>query len=239
VLPPPLLLATLLAAGLVALLPVARLQAAGWGPTGLALYWLALVGLALALVAVSVVALLSKSGFVAPLAAVRQVAVPGLGDVGVTDGRGIIQREVQGDGYDIGPVTRPLPVLHKRWLPVARDVVGWSLRRAERRDEPLNLTLGIDDRIFGNSRLIAAAQLWFHRYLSVDYLVAENGGTVASYRRQLESPQPENALITGEPPPNGSSVSRATVERAARSLGFVRVRSFALPDGRTIWLWWR
>jgi 4-amino-4-deoxy-L-arabinose transferase-like glycosyltransferase len=192
-----------------------------------------------ALVLVSLVAVLSKSGFVPPLATVRDISIPGLGRVGVTDGRGIIQREVQGDGYDIGPVTHPLPAMHREWLPLAHDVVGSALRRAGQRGEPLNLTLGLDDRIFGNSRLILAAQLWFHRYLSVDYLRASEGGTVASYRRQLLTPQPENALVTGQPPPSGSSVDRAKVEAAARSLGFVRVKSFAMPDGRTIWLWWR
>jgi hypothetical protein len=75
VLPPPLLRATLLAAGVVALLPVARLQAAGWGPTGLALYWLALVGLALALVTLRgglrILLPLLVVGYVAPIVIVR------------------------------------------------------------------------------------------------------------------------------------------------------------------------
>jgi 4-amino-4-deoxy-L-arabinose transferase-like glycosyltransferase len=198
------------------------------------------VALASVLVAVSVAAVLSKSGWFGPLANVRTVSVPGLGAVMVTDGRGLIQREIGGDGYDIRPLTQPLPAMHRRWLPLARDVVGWSLRRAEQRGEPLNLTLGLDDRIFGNSRLILAAQLWFHRYLSVDYLNSFSGGdTVASYRRQLLSPQPENALITGESPPSGSSITRSKAEAAARSLGFAPVKSFTMPDGRSIWIWWR
>jgi hypothetical protein len=198
------------------------------------------VALACALVVVSLGAVLAKSGWVEPLAKVRTTSVPGFGTVTVTDGRGLIQREVGGDGYDIRPLTQPLPAMHRRWLPLARDVVGWSLRRAEQRGEPLNLTLGLDDRIFGNSRLILAAQLWFHRYLSVDYLSAPPGDdTVASYRRQLLSPQPENALVTGDPPPSGTSITRSKVEAAARSLGFARAKSFTMPDGRTIWIWWR
>jgi hypothetical protein len=198
------------------------------------------VALASIFVAVSVVAILSKSGWVEPLAKARTVSVPTLGRVPVTDGRGLIQREVGGDGYNVRPVTQPLPAIHRRWLPLAREVVGWSLRRAQQRREPLNLTLGLDDRIFGNSRLILAAQLWFHRYLSVDYLTAPPGrDTVASYHRQLVYPQPENALITGKAPPSGSSISRSKVETAARSLGFARARSFRMPDGRTIWIWWR
>ena len=197
------------------------------------------VALAGVLVVISVGAVLSKSGWVEPLAKVRTVAVPGLGRVTLTDGRGIIQTEVAGDGYDIGRVTQPLPSMHRRWVPLARDVVGWSLGHAEQRGQPLHLTLGLDDRIFANSRLILAAQLWFHRFLPVDYLRSfPDGDTVASYRRQLLSPQIENALITGNPPPV-TTITRRKVEMAARSLGFIRVKSFTMPDGRTIWIWWR
>jgi hypothetical protein len=198
------------------------------------------ISLAAVLVAVSFGNALSKSGWFEPLARTRTVAIPGFGQVFVTDGRGLIQREVGGDGYAIRPLTQPLPAMHRRWLPLAREVVGWSLHRAEGRGEPLNLTLGLDDRIFGNSRLILAAQLWYHRFLPVDYLNAFPGGdTAASYRRQLLSPKAENALVTGEPPPSGSSITRSKVEAAARSLGFARVRTFTMPDGRKIWLWWR
>lgn len=194
--------------------------------------------LVLLLVAVSLGAVVSKSGFVEALAKVREAAVPGLGEVPVTDGRGIIQLEVAGGGYDIGKVTDPLPALHRRWLGVAREVIGWSMRRADARHEPLNITLGLDDRIFGNSRLILAAQLWYHRYQPVDYLTSSGGDTVASYRRQLLAPRRENALVSGELAPP-ATVTRAKVEAAARSLGFTPVKSFTLPDGRKIRLWWR
>jgi len=195
--------------------------------------------LASAFVVLSLTAVVSKSGWFEPLAKVRTVAVPGFGDVSVTDGRGIIHREIAGAGYDIDPVTEPLPAMHRRWLPLARDVVGWSLDRAEQRGETLHLTLGLDDLIFSNSRLILAAQLWFHRFLPVDYLRSfPDGDTVASYRRQLLSPTPENALVAGDPPPH-TTITRSKVEAAARSLGFTPVKSFAMPDGRTIRIWWR
>jgi hypothetical protein len=192
------------------------------------------------LVVVSVGAVLSKSGWLEPLATVRTVSVPGLGRVAVTDGRGLIQREVGGDGYDIRPLTQPLPAMHRRWLPLAREVVGWSLSRAERRGEALGLMLGLDDRIFANSRLTLAAQLWFHRYLPVDYLHSfPDGDTASSYSRQLIFPQPKNALLIADPPPSGGTVTRSKVEAAARSLGFTPVKTFTMPDGRTIWIWWR
>jgi hypothetical protein len=194
------------------------------------------VALASILVLVSLAAVLSKSGWVQPLAEVRSVSVPGLGQVEVTDGRGIIQTEIVGAGYDIGRATEPPPAMHRRWLPLTRDVVGWSMRQAEERGEPLRLTLGFDHLIFSNSRLILAAQLWFHRFQPVDYL-RPDGDTVASYRRQLLSPEPANALITGDAP--RADITRNNVEAAARSLGFVPVRSFSMPDGSRIQVWWR
>ena len=190
------------------------------------------------LVVISLVTVVSKSGWVEPLAKVRTVSVPGLGSLVVTDGTGIIQREVAGAGYDIEPVTRPLPAMHREWLPLAGDVVGWSLRRAEDRGEPLHLILGTDDLIFSNWRLILAAQLRFHRYQPVAYLRWYLGGdTVAAYRRQLLTPQPQNALVTFDPPPY-ANVTPWKVEAAARSLGFTPVKSFAMPDGRKVWVWW-
>jgi dolichyl-phosphate-mannose-protein mannosyltransferase len=199
------------------------------------------LALAAVVVAVSVGGVVSKSGWVEPLAKVRTASVPGFGSVMVTDGRGIIQREVAGGGYDIGPITHPLPAMHRLWLPLAREVDVWSLRRAQRAGEPLHLTLGLDDLIFGNSRLILAAQLWLHRYLPVDYLRPyPNGDTVAAYRHELTSPNRVNALVIGNPSPvKHPNITRSKVETAARSLGFKPVRTFRMPDGRIIWIWWR
>jgi 4-amino-4-deoxy-L-arabinose transferase-like glycosyltransferase len=201
------------------------------------------VALAAVLVVLSLGAIATKSGWFEPLAKVRTVSVPGFGSVMVTDGRGIIQTEVKGAGYDIGSVTQPLPALHRRWLPLARDVDAWSLRRAQQRGEPLNLTLGLQDLIFSNSRLILAAQLWLHRWLPVNYLRPyPDGDTVAAYRHELVSPRRVNALVIGNPYPVKHpkiKITRSKVEAAARSLGFTPVRSFRMPDGRTIWMWWR
>jgi hypothetical protein len=199
------------------------------------------LALAAALVVLSLGAVASKSGWVEPLAKVRRVSVPGFGSVKVTDGRGIIQTEVVGAGYDIGPATHRLPAMHRGWLQLARAVDAWSLRRAQQRGERLHLTLGLDDLIFGNSRLILAAQLWFHRYLRVDYLRPyPDGDTVAAYRHELLSPKRVNALVIGDPSPiKNPNITRSKVEAAARSLGFTPMKSFRMPDGRTIWMWWR
>jgi hypothetical protein len=196
------------------------------------------VGLATLLGVVSLAAVLSKSGWVEPLAEVRAVSVPGFGSVPVTDGRAVTQRELEGAGYDIEPVTEPPSEIHREWLPLARDVVGWSLDRAEQRGEELRLMLGPDDLIFSNWRLSLAAQLWFHRWLPVDYLTTfPSGDSAASYRRQLLSP-PHNALVSFDPSER-AKITRWKVEAAARALGFRPEKSFTMPDGRKLWIWWR
>jgi hypothetical protein len=199
------------------------------------------LALATALVVLSIASVASKSGWVEPLAKPRNVSVPGFGSVMVTDGRGIIQTEVAGAGYDIGRPTHRLSTMHREWLPLARAVDAWSLRRAQQRGQNLYLTLGLDDLIFGNSRLTLAAQLWFHRFLPVDYLRPYlDGDTVAAYRQELVSPNRVNALVIGDPSPvKNPNITRSKVEAAARSLGFSPVKSFRMPDGRTIWMWWR
>jgi len=192
-----------------------------------------------ALILIGLVTVVSKSGWVEPLAKLRTTSVPGLGSVIVTDGSGIIHREVLGAGYGIEPVTQPLPSFHREWLPLARDVIGWSLRRAESRGEPLELMLGPDDLIFSNVRLILAAQLYFHRFQPVGYLKPfPDGDTVASYRRQLLEPPAHNAFVSFAPRPY-AKVTRRKAETAARSLGFSPVKSFTMPDGRTLWIWFR
>jgi hypothetical protein len=67
--------------------------------------------------------------------------------------------------------------------------------------------------------------------------VGSGGDTVAAYRRQIVSPG-RTAVITGKEMPI-ATITESKVVSALRSLGFVRVRRFALPDGRRIWIWWR
>jgi pilus assembly protein TadC len=71
----PLVLATFLAAGVLALLPVSRLRAAGWPSSFLAAYWASLVALGLLLVVARagfrIVLPLLVVGYVAPIIVVR------------------------------------------------------------------------------------------------------------------------------------------------------------------------
>src|SRR5205085_4205630 len=139
--------------------------------------------LAVALTGVSLALIASKSGWVAPLATVRAAHVPGLGSVTVTDGRSQIQLEVSGSGYPIGSPDRPLPRVHKRWLPLERAVMGSLIRRAAAERRPLRLVLGMEDGLFSNTRLNLAATLSYHRYRPsfVSYLMTfPDGDNVGS-----------------------------------------------------------
>jgi len=218
---------------LPALVSLGVLAAAGCRQRGLR------VAFGVAFVAVSLAALLAKSGSLAFAARERSVHLPGLGSVVVSDGRGVVQQIVADAGYDIGSPARPLPPEQRGWLPLERRVAGWAIDAARAAGEPAHLTLGLDDPLFGNTRVHLAGQLWYHQDLAVDYLRAAVGGdTEAAYRRQLDSPRPENELVTGQARA-GSTITRRKVEAAARSLGFERVGSLRLPDGRRVWLWWR
>ncbi len=73
--PSPVLLALLLGAGLVALVPALRLRDAGWPPSLVAVYWLALVALAVLVVETGigarVVLPVLLVAFVAPIVVLR------------------------------------------------------------------------------------------------------------------------------------------------------------------------
>lgn len=195
--------------------------------------------LAALLAVVSLVDVAMKAGFAPPLAAVRLVHLPGLGTVPVTDGTGVIQREVEAAGYSIGRPTEPLPPLHRLWLPFERRVTGFALRYAERRREEPHVVMAVDDLLFNNTRIRLAGALWYRRYVRVGRLEPSGDGR-AEYRRSLLA-RGNNLLVTGESRAGkaGARRARAAVEEAARSLGFRRLRSFRMPDGRVVWVWWR
>jgi hypothetical protein len=97
------------------------------------------------------------------------------------------------------------------------------------------------NHVLNTNTVSLAGLLLYHRGLALTQLTAEDGDTVAAYRRQLTDPQfgSPTALVTMDrntddfPP----LVSQKRVEIAARKLGFRRVRTMALPDGRELRVW--
>jgi len=198
------------------------------------------VVLAVLFVLVSMGDLLSKSGFVPLLATPRSVALPSVGQTTVTDGRGIIQLQVLAAGYPTGSPTTPLPRLQRQWLPFFHLVTGWIVHYADAHRQRPVVLFGSGDLLFNDTRIELAAALWYRRSLQGGFLKPYSGGNGAqSYRAQMSSAR-NNFLVTADRAPREDLlITRSTVEEAARSLNFIPVKAFTLPDGRRGWLWWR
>jgi hypothetical protein len=192
------------------------------------------------LVAASLFGMAMKSGLVAPIARPHAVTMRVLGRVPLTDGRGIIQEEVEGAGYPIGNPTQPLPSFHGRWLSVADSVTTVVLARAASTRVAPDLIVAMDDGLLNNTRFRLAAALSTGRYLPVGRLAPARGqDRAAAYVSELRASD-ASALVTAPPAPGAQrTLVLATVAAGARAAGFRPLRRFRLPDGRPLQLWWK
>ena len=199
------------------------------------------IGVVVALVAVAIFNFAMKSGFVPGLGDPRTADVPLLGETPVSDGRGIVETEVEDAGYAVGTPSDPMPQLQKEWLPFASDLAAWVTDYSERKGEEPNLGWGFDDLLLNNTRVGLGSELALHRELPTVFLKPfPDGDSAASYRAQLQEAD-SNLLVVGERGPGitGIYLSRRRVEAAGRQLGFSPVRSLTAPDGREVTVWWR
>jgi hypothetical protein len=192
--------------------------------------------LALALAAASVLAVVSKSDLIGPLAQRRELTVPVVGTVPVTDGNWLARKDVAGDGYPLPSPSTPLPPLHRRWLPFAEQEVRAALAFTRARQAQPTLLVATGDGILSTTRFTLAAELSRHTLLRAQRLIP--GTSSSDYLSQLRSAH-IRLLVTGDPPPSGGDVARAQVARAARALGFRPFRTSTAPDGRRITWWWQ
>ncbi|HEX5610210.1 MAG TPA: glycosyltransferase family 39 protein [Solirubrobacterales bacterium] len=93
-----------------------------------------------------------------------------------------------------------------------------------------------------SSNSVGMAALLNHRTaLPMTQLVAEPTDTVANYEHQLTDPafgQPTGLVaMSSEAGDFEPLVTQSFAETAARNLGFVKIREFPLPDGRTLRFW--
>jgi 4-amino-4-deoxy-L-arabinose transferase-like glycosyltransferase len=194
--------------------------------------------LAALLVVTAVGDIAMKSGFVSPLAGSASTQIPGLGNVTVLEGRGILQASViEGSGFARRSATSPPPAFHKRWTGLEKEVV----RAVEVCAAPTGTVaptgfVATSGQILSNTSFDLAAALansearfeWLKPYTD----------TVNAYRAVLE-PAPVHFLVTATTSAAASRRTRARAEQAARISGYRTVSSFAMPDGRLLRLWWR
>jgi hypothetical protein len=193
------------------------------------------------LAAVSLFNLAMKSGFVPGVGDPRTADLPLLGETTITDGRGIVEIEVEDAGYPAGSPTEPMPQLQKEWLPFAGDLARSVTDYSEGKGEEPNLGWGFDDLLLNNTRVGLGSELALRRELPTLFLKPfPDGDSAASYQAQLEEAG-SNLLVVGErgPGTTGIHLTRRRVEAAGRRLGFRPVRNFTAPDGRELAVWWR
>jgi len=191
--------------------------------------------------AVAVFNLSMKSGLVPGAGDPHTADLPLLGEKTLSDGRGIVEIEVEDAGYPAGSPTEPMPQLQKEWLPFAGDLARSLTEYSERKGEEPNLGWGYDDLLLNNTRVALGSQLALQRQLPTVFLKPfPDGDSAASYRTQLEEAG-SNLLVVGERGPGvtGIHLTRRRVEAAGRRLGFRPVRTFTAPDGRELTVWWR
>lgn len=105
--------------------------------------------------------------------------------------------------------------------------------------EPLT-TFASRNRVVSTNSVQLAAVLRAHRTIPLTQLVAEPTDSVANYTRQLgpEFGSPSVLVTmsrnTEDFPP---LLTQSRVETAATKLGFRKIRSFDLPDGRELYVW--
>jgi hypothetical protein len=197
--------------------------------------------LAALFVALGTVNLLMKSGLVPLVSANVVTDVPGIGTSTVLHGKGIVQDDVvEASGYAPLPATKPFPSFQKRWLPFERElVVRLDGGRGGGGSTPaLEGSLATASQILTNTSLNLAAALekrnvhfsWLRPYTDAE----------AAYRSQLIDTR-VRVLLTAESPSSETDLplTIGKVEGAARSLGFRRIETLTLPDGRRAHVWSR
>lgn len=186
------------------------------------------VALATLLAVVAAGDLLMKSG-VEPLATVRSVHAPALGRVEVTDGRGLFQVWSGAQSAD------------RRWPTFSRALTGWIVRYAAAHREHAYVLTATDHEFTNQTWISLADSLWFHAGVFALWPGPATAGETVPEYRALFKRYPANLVeTTADPLPRGRPLfDHVRAGRALASLGFRRVKSFQMPDGRTAWLWWR
>ena len=170
----------------------------------------------------------------------RQVSLPGFAEPfpvtkGVPKAVFIVRRQVRGpetvfDAHD------------SRWL-VADMRIATALANLVSQDgEVPSIAFASRSRILNTNTVQVASLIKYERALPFGQLLAEPTDSVAGYTEQLTDPDfglPPTVLVTMssnardfEPP-----VTQSYAVAAARKLGFHKVRTIRLPDGRSLYIW--
>lgn len=195
------------------------------------------------LLAISCINLLSKADVWAALSDPEPAEVPALGRVPVIDGESLLAGVFRADGYVVGSPTHWWPSVLRGWETADHQAADTLLTIARRHGREPIVFMGSRNPLFNANTIELAARLYFAAAIPFGQLdPTVSGDSVAAYEHQLNTPalgQP-NLLVLSQTSPGEYKpiVTQAKAARAATLLGFRRVRTVSLPDGRTASVWW-
>ncbi len=189
--------------------------------------------------AIGAINLVAQSSLWDDAAKSRSVELPLLGYVpwanGVPHAVDAVRAQVPGPATHFGDGDRG-------WLDVDSELVDTFFRIS--REGNLTVVLfGNRNRVVNTNSVSLASLLDRHSGIPMAQLRAElgSGDDVANYEQQLTNPEfgPPSVLVTASSevddfPP---LVTQAKAEAAARNVGFRKVKSIAMPDGRRLFVW--
>jgi hypothetical protein len=179
-----------------------------------------------------------------PLTTHRCVDLPALDCVTLADGRALIHVREENLGVDITDPDAARRGKGGEWTRFSPRIAAYLHDEVGLADNPAVVFFASRDPQFNTNSVSLEWRILYGTSLPMGQLVSEPGGDrVINYLTRLALPQygqPRLLFTTersaGEYTPY---VSQARAIRAAECLGFARVRSFRLPDGRTTVLYER
>jgi hypothetical protein len=184
--------------------------------------------------------LLANLNLSAGMSATRTVSVPGFGALpyanGVPKAVGTIREQVPGPESTFDDRDRG-------WLTADRALSARLIAMAGPYGELPVTAFASRNRVISSNSVGLAMELGYHTNVLFTQLLAEPDDTAANYVRQLTDPElgQPTVLITmsSEAGDFEPQVTQRIAEAAARRVGFHRVGSMRLPDGRILRLWRR
>jgi hypothetical protein len=171
------------------------------------------------------------------LAKRRFVSVPAFGSLPWINGTPQVVGAIR--EQDPGPSTRFVDS-DRGWQEANSDLASYVLHLSEE-GARMPVAFASRNRALNTSTLLLAGMLDHRTSIWLAQLIAEPNDTIATYKRELASPEfgTPGILVTMSSNVEDIEplVTQSYAETAARRLGFHQVRTMTLPDGRLLRVW--
>jgi 4-amino-4-deoxy-L-arabinose transferase-like glycosyltransferase len=208
---------------------------------GLRVHRRALVPVLAALAVLAAVNLVAHSSLWDGASRQRGVSVPALGTIDVVDGVPMAVRQVRIQSP--GPETR-FDERDREWLAVEDELGRYIVEELDTASVVPLTAFGSHNRIINtNSLLLSTLQEYGRPVIPMSVILPEADNDAASYMAPLNDPELglPGAVVTIRPNTGDfePKVNQASLEEAARRSGFDLARTFPLPNGTELRVWYR